>query len=140
MDTKSAQESRSTSPLSPMTMEVSLPPEITVTPPNGSDEVKATSVEVQAGEEMEESVMKKAKTDSNSVDSTVSPSNPLASDISVSDLIDNYLASESLDGENQYQCDSCNKKRDARKTTKILTAPAHLNITLLRFKYDRKTK
>lgn len=145
MDTKSAQESRSTSPLSPVSMEVGSvdlmsPPAITVTPPVENDVVKVTSSDAQETTgEIEESVLKKAKTDTSSVDAVVTPSNPMASDLSVTDLIDNYLASESLDGENQYQCDACNKKRDATKTTKILTAPPHLNVTLLRFKYDRKT-
>ena len=53
--------------------------------------------------------------------------------------MDNYLAPERLEGENQYQCDGCNKKQDAVKSTRILSAPAHLLLTLLRFKYDRKT-
>lgn len=115
------------------------PPEITVTPPVENDVVKVTSSDAQPQQsgEIQESVLKKAKTDK--TETVVKPSNPMASDLSVTDLIDNYLASESLDGENQYQCDSCNKKRDATKTTKILTAPPHLNVTLLRFKYDRKT-
>jgi len=57
--------------------------------------------------------------------------------LTVSDLIDHYLAPESLSGENQYQCDHCNMLRDAVKTTSLRAAPEYLNITLLRFKYDR---
>ena len=50
-----------------------------------------------------------------------------------------YLTPERLEGENQYQCDNCDCKRDAEKKVLLTSAPAHLNITLLRFKYDRST-
>jgi len=67
---------------------------------------------------------------------TPNPPNP---PLGVSDLISHYLAPETLDGDNQYQCDNCNKLRDAVKTTRLSAAPEYLNITLLRFKYDRTT-
>eukprot|EP00090_Calanus_glacialis_P013279 TRINITY_DN21915_c0_g1_i1.p1 TRINITY_DN21915_c0_g1~~TRINITY_DN21915_c0_g1_i1.p1 ORF type:complete len:657 (-),score=229.25 TRINITY_DN21915_c0_g1_i1:81-2051(-) len=59
--------------------------------------------------------------------------------LGVSDLISHYLAPETLDGDNQYQCDNCTMLRDAVKTTRLSAAPEYLNITLLRFKYDRST-
>jgi len=57
--------------------------------------------------------------------------------LGVPDLIHHYLVPESLSGENQYQCDQCNMLRDAVKTLRLLSAPQYLNITLLRFKYDK---
>jgi len=59
--------------------------------------------------------------------------------LGVPDLISHYLAPETLAGDNQYQCDNCNMLRDAVKTTRLSAAPEYLNITLLRFKYDRST-
>ena len=60
--------------------------------------------------------------------------------MSVSDLIQHYLAPELLTGGNQYQCDNCNMLRDAVKTVCVCAGPEYLNITLLRFKYDRATQ
>ena len=54
--------------------------------------------------------------------------------LTVSDLIDHYLAPESLSGENQYQCDHCNMLRDAVKTNSLRAAPVYMNV-----KYDRAT-
>ena len=61
------------------------------------------------------------------------------SPLTVPSLLKDYLTPERLDGENQYQCDNCKCKRDAEKKVLLTSAPAHLNITLLRFKYDRAT-
>merc|ERR1711971_73214 len=61
------------------------------------------------------------------------------SPLTVPSLLKDYLTPERLEGENQYQCDSCRCKRDAEKKVLLTSAPAHLNITLLRFKYDRET-
>ena len=60
--------------------------------------------------------------------------------LTVGDLVQHYLAPELLSGGNQYQCDNCNMLRDAVKTTRLSSAPDYLNITLLRFKYDRTTE
>ena len=57
--------------------------------------------------------------------------------LTVQTLVDNYLAEEMFDGENQYQCDRCKRLRDAVKSTRILEGPEHLMCTLMRFKYDR---
>jgi len=64
---------------------------------------------------------------------------PPSTTLSVGDLVQHYLAPELLSGGNQYQCDNCNMLRDAVKTTKLSSAPDYLNITLLRFNYDRTT-
>jgi len=64
---------------------------------------------------------------------------PPSTTLSVGDLVQHYLAPELLSGGNQYQCDHCNMLRDAVKSTKLSSAPDYLNITLLRFKYDRTT-
>jgi len=61
------------------------------------------------------------------------------SPLTVPSLLNDYLTPERLEGENQYQCDNCKCKRDAEKKVLLTSAPAHLNITLLRFKYDRST-
>ena len=52
-------------------------------------------------------------------------------------LLNNYLTSENLDGENQYHCDHCASLQDAVKTMKIFEAPKFLTTTLMRFHYDR---
>ena len=59
--------------------------------------------------------------------------------LTVKDLLKNYLEPEDLCGDNQYQCDKCVGLRDAVKTTQIEAAPKHLIITLLRFKFDAST-
>jgi len=59
--------------------------------------------------------------------------------LSVKDLLENYLEPEDLCEDNQYQCDICEGLRDAVKTTQIKAAPKHLIITLLRFEYDAST-
>jgi len=64
---------------------------------------------------------------------------PPSTTLSVGDLVQHYLAPELLSGGNQYQCDNCNMLRDAVKTTRLSSAPDYLNITLLRFKYDKTT-
>jgi len=55
--------------------------------------------------------------------------------LSVQDLIKSYLEPEHLIGDNQYHCNNCKGLRNAVKTIQIKTAPKHLVITLLRFKY-----
>merc|ERR1712179_345753 len=56
--------------------------------------------------------------------------------IFVEDLIKDYLKPETLNGKNQYQCDTCNVLSDAVKTTRMKIYPKNLIITLLRFKFD----
>ena len=59
--------------------------------------------------------------------------------LSLSDLIRNYFEPELLVGENKYSCDTCETRTDAERTVTVTTAPEHLLITLLRFKYDTST-
>jgi len=56
--------------------------------------------------------------------------------ISVENLIKDYLEPETLNRENQYQCDTCHRLTDAVKTTRMKMLPRHLIITLLRFMFD----
>lgn len=48
------------------------------------------------------------------------------------------LAEENLEGDNQYNCPSCGRKRDAIRSTRLLDLPPVLHFTLLRFVYDLK--
>ena len=75
---------------------------------------------------------------------------PSTSPLTVPSLLKDYLTPERLEGENQYQCDTCRCKRDigvgdlklkpffrckrdAEKKVLLTSAPAHLNITLLSY-------
>ncbi len=44
-----------------------------------------------------------------------------------------------MDGDNQYFCEDCDNKRDARRFIKLTDLPRVLNLQLLRFVYDRNT-
>jgi ubiquitin carboxyl-terminal hydrolase 48 len=46
---------------------------------------------------------------------------------------------EMMDGDNQYFCEDCDKKRDAKRFIKLTDLPRVLNLQLLRFVYDRNT-
>ncbi len=50
-----------------------------------------------------------------------------------------YLTPERLDGENQYDCRSCGGRRDAERSTVLVSLPSVLCIHLLRYSYDKKT-
>jgi len=82
------------------------------------------------------SIPSEASSSKSTSDSSAAPSS--SSSLTVPSLLKDYLTPERLDGENQYQCDKCRCKRDAEKKVLLTSAPAHLNITLLRFKYDRE--
>mmetsp|Transcript_99379 Transcript_99379/g.290069 ORF Transcript_99379/g.290069 Transcript_99379/m.290069 type:complete len:1088 (+) Transcript_99379:52-3315(+) len=43
---------------------------------------------------------------------------------------------EVLNGSNQYHCARCNKKVDARKTTRLARLPPYLHVTIERYHYD----
>ncbi|XP_060066969.1 ubiquitin carboxyl-terminal hydrolase 40-like [Ylistrum balloti] len=47
-----------------------------------------------------------------------------------------FCEMESMDGQNQYRCESCNKLVDARKGAKIRSLPEILTLSLLRFSFD----
>jgi hypothetical protein len=53
---------------------------------------------------------------------------------------DQYLASETLEGDSAYFCDCCAMKVEAKKTSSISSAPRHLIVGLGRFAYDVATQ
>ncbi|KAL0478549.1 hypothetical protein AKO1_008138 [Acrasis kona] len=53
--------------------------------------------------------------------------------------IEQFQIVEKLQGENQYFCEKCNKKSDAKKGLKILTLPDILTLHLKRFNVDYET-
>jgi ubiquitin C-terminal hydrolase len=54
---------------------------------------------------------------------------------------DQYLASETLSGEDAYECENCSQKvEEAHRTSRIAQAPRHLIINLACFQYDASTQ
>uniref|UniRef100_A0A8D3BRN0 Ubiquitin carboxyl-terminal hydrolase n=1 Tax=Scophthalmus maximus TaxID=52904 RepID=A0A8D3BRN0_SCOMX len=58
--------------------------------------------------------------------------------LSVPDLVNYFLAPETLDEDNAYFCEKCSSLQRAEKTLKVVSAPEYLILTLLRFSYDAK--
>ena len=50
-----------------------------------------------------------------------------------------FFKEETMDGDNQYYCDDCDSKRNAKRFIKITHLPRVLNLQLLRFVYDRNS-
>eukprot|EP00042_Codosiga_hollandica_P051555 m.635884 g.635884 ORF g.635884 m.635884 type:complete len:136 (+) comp58304_c0_seq71:2065-2472(+) len=55
-------------------------------------------------------------------------------------MLQELLAPQRLEGQDQYLCANCNKKQDATKTIAISSAPVCLVFTLLRFAYNSTTQ
>ena len=54
----------------------------------------------------------------------------------IEDCINAYFGKETLNGNNQYQCDKCQQKVDAERYTEMDVLPPILNIQLMRFVYE----
>lgn len=55
------------------------------------------------------------------------------------DCLNDLLKDEIMDGDNQYYCDTCQRKCNAKRMTKLDQLPPVLNLQLLRFVYDRNS-
>ena len=59
--------------------------------------------------------------------------------LTVSNLLEQYLAPERLNGDNQYHCARCAGLRDADRQLRLHVPPPHLIVSLARFAFDRRT-
>ena len=59
-------------------------------------------------------------------------------DTDVQYCFDQYTKTEYLTGDNQYFCDDCNSKQDAKRVMSLTELPPVLNIQLSRYVFDRK--
>ncbi len=57
----------------------------------------------------------------------------------VAESLSLFNSEERFEGENQYFCEKCGKKVNAKKQTRIRTAPPILTLGLNRFEIDFKT-
>ncbi|XP_043234939.1 ubiquitin carboxyl-terminal hydrolase 48-like [Amphibalanus amphitrite] len=57
----------------------------------------------------------------------------------LSDCLTEFLREESLTGANQYNCQTCQCKRDASRAIRLTQLPPVLNFQLMRFVFDRET-
>jgi ubiquitin C-terminal hydrolase/predicted N-acetyltransferase YhbS len=67
---------------------------------------------------------------------TVKPFGATTAIKSVEEALEKYVTPEILDGNNQYYCEQCDKKRDATKGLEFDTFPYLLTLQLKRFDYD----
>jgi len=59
--------------------------------------------------------------------------------LSQEEALDGFVQAETLDGNNQYFCETCNKKCDAQKGLKFSHFPYILTLHLKRFDFDYNT-
>ena len=59
--------------------------------------------------------------------------------LNLQSLLESYLSTETLDGQNQYRCDNCASLQDAEQRHYFTSTPKYLILTLKRFTYDIKT-
>lgn len=57
---------------------------------------------------------------------------------SLDDLLEKVLSVETLDGDNKFYCERCNKLREVQRFTQLMTSPPVLHFSLLRFIFDYK--
>jgi ubiquitin C-terminal hydrolase len=55
-------------------------------------------------------------------------------------LLQHFMKAETMEGQNQYHCSTCQKLVDAEKIQQVSSAPDHLIVNLVRFRYDYKTQ
>ena len=53
------------------------------------------------------------------------------------ECIDDSLKPEMMEGDNQYFCGRCERKQNARRSSRLTSLPPVLNLQLLRFVYER---
>eukprot|EP00112_Aurelia_sp_Birch-Aquarium-sp1_P009058 Seg2016.8 transcript_id=Seg2016.8/GoldUCD/mRNA.D3Y31 product="Ubiquitin carboxyl-terminal hydrolase 38" protein_id=Seg2016.8/GoldUCD/D3Y31 len=59
--------------------------------------------------------------------------------LNLQSLLESYLSTETLNGQNQYRCDNCASLQDAEQRHYFTSTPKYLILTLKRFTYDIKT-
>ncbi|GJN88609.1 hypothetical protein Rhopal_001575-T1 [Rhodotorula paludigena] len=62
----------------------------------------------------------------------------LAKNCKLEEQVMRQFAHERLEGDNQYYCDNCDGKRDAKRYSRIETLPPVLHFSLLRFVFSQK--
>ncbi|XP_069129383.1 ubiquitin carboxyl-terminal hydrolase 38-like [Argopecten irradians] len=90
----------------------------------------------------EKSPLQNSTNNSSDKDSTtnVSPKSKTEAvkQLHLNDLLQYYLQPEKLTGDNKYHCDKCGGLQEGERKIKVLKAPDHLILTLLRFSYNVK--
>jgi ubiquitin C-terminal hydrolase len=59
-------------------------------------------------------------------------------DTTVQICLNQYLQAEFLDGDNQYFCEKCNRKQNAKRIPRMTGLPPVLNVQLSRYVFDRE--